>query len=212
MDKLIDYLVKQINSKGVLGVTPLISIFILALIFISPAYLFILFYKREMYINYSVTINIVTVMILDMLLYLVLFFIGALRDIEVEIDEKYYPKFHDEGVLIKDVIMTIVLMGVVSIVIILSNSLYIINGDSANLSNGIINLGIILGLIWLGYILGIVVKTIIGIWKRGNENSVNILLIITAIIIGCLILAAEIIGLIFKSIWDVIFIGINIKG
>lgn len=211
MDKLIDYLVKQINSKGVLGVTPPISIFILALIFISPSYIFIFFFKRNLFINYTLSINIFTVLIFDMLLFLVLFIIGSLRDIEIDINKNNKLKFIDKGTSFKDAIMNIMLMGVVSIILTLTNSLFLVMGWIIDVKVGILTLCVILFSIFICYVLAIIKKALLIIWKSRRGEGENVLLIIIKILFFCVIFILEIIRLAIEEIWNIIVVGKNIK-
>lgn len=203
MDTLIEYLVNEIKNKGIKGIIPLISIIILALIFISPSYTFIFFYKRSLFLDYNLSINIMIVLILDMLLFLVLFVIGSLRDIEV--NDKF--KFIDNGKKFKDVIMTIVLMGVVSIVITLVYSGFLINGWNTNVTLGVKTLFITLAVTFLNYICKIVMKSLLVVWNKRKEKKDNLLCRLLVIIFSSWILAIVIIIKILNFIWSIIFNG-----
>lgn len=214
MDILIEYLVNEVKNKGIKGIIPLLSIIILTLIFISPSYTFILFFKRSLFSDYKLIINIITVLILDIVLFLVLFVIGSLRDIdvvEVELNGNKELKFIPNGTKTKDVIMTIILMGLVSIVMTLVYAVFLIKELDTNTTTGVITLCITLDIIFLGYILTIMKKATVVIWNRAKENGVKVLFRILIIIFYCLILIVEIIIKILYIIWNMIFNGKNIK-
>ena len=157
MDTFIEYLLNQIKNKGIRGIIPIISIVILGLLFISPSYTFIFFYKRSLFLDYDLIINVITVVILDILLFLILFVIGSLRDIETDNE----GNFIDNGTLSKDIIMTIVLMGVVSIYLVTVYGIYVIAEWSINTIDGVKNLYGVLSIIFLYYFLPIVKKIFI---------------------------------------------------
>lgn len=157
MDTFIEYLLNQIKNKGIRGIIPIISIVILGLLFISHSYTFIFFYKRSLFLDYDLIINVITVVILDILLFLILFVIGSLRDIETDNE----GNFIDNGTLSKDIIMTIVLMGVVSIYLVTVYGIYVIAEWSINTIDGVKNLYGVLSIIFLYYFLPIVKKIFI---------------------------------------------------
>lgn len=203
MDILIEYLVNEIKNKGIKGIVHLIYIIILALIFISPSYIFIFFYKINLFLEYNLIINIMIVLILDMLLFLVLFVIGSLRDIEV--DNKF--KLIDNGKKSKDIVMTIVLMGVVSIVIILVYSVFLTNDWNINITIGVKTLGITLVVVFLNYVFKIAIKILLVVWNKRKEKKDIFLWRILVSILLCLILFIVIMIKILRFIWNGIFNG-----
>lgn len=137
--ELISYLIGEIRNKNPKGIIWIIGMIILTLLFISPAYIFIFFYKRSLLYENNLIISTITVLVLNLMLFLVLFLIVSLRDIE------YTPKgFKDSGKLYKDIIRAISFMGGVSMSLMIVQCIRIImKGDS----NVIIGLYTILGAI-----------------------------------------------------------------
>lgn len=152
MDKLVNYLLNQIEESGIKGLIPAISAIILALIFISPSYILIFFYERSLFSEYNLIINIMTVLILDTILFLVLFVIGSFRDIKINEN----GECEDSGKLSKDIVITISLMGGVSVLLTIVYGICTIIKGNSNIAIGVITLAVILVIILVYYILGAV--------------------------------------------------------
>ena len=138
IDKLIEYLIEEFNDKGIKGIAPIICVILSALVFISPSYIFIVLYK----------INLINVLIFDGLLFSVLFVIGSFRGIKI--DEKT-GKYVDNSSLSKDIIITILLMGLISMCLIIVYGVSVIIQMNDKMIIGIITVGVTLGIIFTYY-------------------------------------------------------------
>ena len=68
------HLVNIFEERGIKGVIPIVVLFILILTFISPSYIFINFYKIEIFLEFNLTFeNMLSIIILDALNTTVLF-------------------------------------------------------------------------------------------------------------------------------------------
>ena len=152
--ELIKYLINITKEKGIKGAISIISILILGVIFISPSYIFIFFYKRSLFLEYSEIINIITIIILDIILFLVLFFICSFRNITLN-DDNGNIESNDSDML-ADIVTTIFLMGSVSIFLVIINVINIIIKSNSTTKIGVIFLCIILGVIFIIYFIPLV--------------------------------------------------------
>lgn len=193
------WLVNIFEKSRIKGVIPIIFMFILGLTFISPSYIFINFYKIEIFLAFNLTFeNMLSIIILDVLLFWVLFAIGLFRDIELDKDNN----FINNGKLSKDVVMTIVLMGVVSICLVTVYGIFRIKGIGVSIKIGIRTLYITILSIAIFYFQSIGRKVLKAIWRQ--MNGINILIRIFIIMVCWVIffmIIAIIVGII---IWIVI--------
>lgn len=148
IDKLIEYLIEKFNDKGIKGIAPIICVILSALVFISPSYIFIVLYKINLFKQFNLIINIINVLIFDGLLFSVLFVIGSFRGIKI--DEKT-GKYVDNSSLSKDIIITILLMGLISMCLIIVYGVSVIIQMNDKMIIGIITVGVTLGIIFTYY-------------------------------------------------------------
>ncbi|AIY82657.1 putative membrane protein [Clostridium baratii str. Sullivan] len=152
VERIISFLGKTLKEDGINGLIPIMTITILALIFISPSYILIFFYKRSLLIENNLIINIFTILILDTVLFFALFVVGSLRGIK-----KVNGKFENQGILLNDIVITIFLMGIISVALLLFCGLRIILIGDTNIKEGMWILIIILVIIF-GYYIIIIYK------------------------------------------------------
>lgn len=111
--KLIDFIKdinNVINEKGVEEILPIILIIIAIVVYISPGYIILFLYNKHS--SFSLE-NIISMIIIDTMLFIVLFIIGLSRGITNEKDKKL--KY--ESKVLNDIQMTLVLMSVTSVIL-----------------------------------------------------------------------------------------------
>lgn len=150
-----EYLASEIKENGFKGVIPIIAMLIFGLMFISPAYVFVLFYNMDLFNTCKIFISIITILVFDTMLFLFLFIICSPRDLNV--DEKNRAITDENCKLSKHVVRTLLLMGFTSICLVGVYGIgIVIKGGSA--VEGIITLGAILLVIFLYYFLNLEIK------------------------------------------------------
>lgn len=106
----------EVNENGEKGTFYAIFILIGLILFISPGYILMFFYKENIVsINY-ILLNLFSSIIIDSILFGILFIIGLARGIRI-------PKESKENIVYKDnilinMVMTIILMGIISAILI----------------------------------------------------------------------------------------------
>lgn len=164
--KLIKYLVNEVNEKGLKGIIPIIALSILGVMFASPSYLLIFFYKRSLFSEYNGFINIITIIILDVILFLVLFSICSYENIEVDDEGKFVSKGNN---LLKDISKTIYLMGLVSVLLVIVKGISVIIRITTKWS-----IFAKIGVVFLSVILvGILVYRPINLIKKSTKCKAN---------------------------------------
>lgn len=164
--KLIKYLFNETKENKIKDIIPIIAVIILGLIFISPSYIFIFFYKRSLFLQFSIIINIITIIILDIILFLALFFICSFRNIEVDNQGNIKSKINS---LFEDVVISIFLMGFISILLVIVNGINIIIKWNGTTTKGVRVLSIILASIFICYFKPLLMK----ILKSINIKVIN---------------------------------------
>lgn len=133
------------TQKEAKGVIPILGVILGFLLFISPGYTLIFLYKRSLLMQDTVAINTVTILIINTLLFVVLFIIGAIRGIKEE------KNATNEIGIVYDIVVTLILMGAISSVLLTVYAVTeLIFGDK-QLRVGIITISITLAIIIFKY-------------------------------------------------------------
>ncbi|MBP3916968.1 hypothetical protein [Clostridium sp.] len=100
----------QINEKGFEGILPAILIIIAILVYISPSYIIVFLYNKHSYVSLE---SIISILIMDTILFITLFIVGLSRGI---INKKNMKVEYDSK-LLNEIQMTLVFMSIISAIL-----------------------------------------------------------------------------------------------
>jgi small-conductance mechanosensitive channel len=168
----------EVNDNGEKGILYVVFILIGLVIFISPGYILIFFYKENMVSNDYIVLNLFSTIIIDSVFFGVLFIIGLARGIRIPKESKEHIVYNND--ILIDMVITIILMGTISAILIFVFAIVRLNKINWTSKIGIITFIITTAILSLKYIyswIRIYYRFIIGKvrYKKAKEknNKVN---------------------------------------
>lgn len=170
--KFLTQLDQEIKKKGVKGIIPIFSIIILGILYISPAYMFMFFYQRTILLSFPIVISILAIIVLDTMLFLVLFFLCSLTSLVVK-ENGVISAEHCK--ISKSVIRSILCMGVISAIFCIVNYISIVCDGEEKLKSGatvfLYIIGFILSISVIRFLLMEVVSISLRVKKKMNNKD-----------------------------------------
>lgn len=141
---------KEISENG--GKAVIYSIFILigGILFFSPGYVLIFFYKVNTLSNNCIAVNLINTLIIDSILFIIIFISGIIRGVKIPKESKGYIEYKESSLI--DIVITMMLMSIISFVLIVTYILLSFNKYNYTVRIGIITLISTTGIVIFMYI------------------------------------------------------------
>jgi hypothetical protein len=168
----------EVNDNGEKGIIYAFFILIGFVLFISPGYILMFIYKGNVASNSYIVLDLFSAIIIDSILFGVLFIIGLARGIRISKDPKEHIIYKDN--ILFDILITIILMGIISAVLIFVFAIISLNKINWISKIGIITFIVTAAILSIRYIylwIRIFYKFIIGKIKyreaKEKNNKIN---------------------------------------
>ncbi|MGG7058970.1 hypothetical protein ACQPUY_03395 [Clostridium nigeriense] len=141
LEKVLKCIISKIDNDGFKGIVPISAVIFLIIIFLSPGYILIFNFKIMQNINSNLIIDISTMIVLDVILFFIIYVASLVMNIEV--DEEKHLKESEINIQF-DIIKVVTIFGGISTVLFTIYGVILALESSINIKVGLISLAVLL--------------------------------------------------------------------
>lgn len=108
LDKLLEYIIELLKNKDKKGLKTFFLMIIEVILFISPGFMYLFLYEKDTLINTSFCITSLLVLIIDVLLYILIFLCMDVVNVEIKPDSIEYQNNIEKRIFNTELIMAII--------------------------------------------------------------------------------------------------------